>query len=173
MKAKDITGKAFHHTVKDVDTLQALARMLPENPVIVNIGACFGTSTLAMLEARPDAFIFSIDINICPKEPKHIKMAGADRASVIRVLGPSQDAGVYWPQQVDMVFVDGAHGYPEVVRDIRAWSGKIKQGGILAFHDYDKDILPHVKRAIDDEMKGLEPLLQIESIRAYQWNGTD
>jgi predicted O-methyltransferase YrrM len=173
MKAKDITGEAFHHTVGDVDTLQELARMLPPNPVIVNIGACFGTSTLAMLEARPDAFIFSIDINICPKEPEHITMAGLDAGRVIRVLGPSQNAGVYWPHPVDMVFVDGAHGYPEVVRDSRAWRDKIKAGGILAFHDYDKDILPHVKRAVDDEMGDTPILLQAESIRAYQlWNGT-
>lgn len=173
MRAKDITGEAFHHTAVDVDTLYTLAEMLPPNPVIVNIGACFGTSTLAMLEARPDAFIFSIDINVCPKEPEHIARAGADVGSVIRVLGPSQSAGTHWPGQVDMVFVDGAHGYPEVVRDIRAWGDKIRPNGILAFHDYDKEILPHVKRAVDDEMVGLEPFLQVESIRAYRWNGTD
>jgi len=86
MKAKDITGEAFHHTVGDVDTLQELVRMLPPNPVIVNIGACFGTSTLAMLEARPDAFIFSIDINICPKEPEHITMAGLDGRGWMQVV---------------------------------------------------------------------------------------
>lgn len=168
MKAKDITGEAFHHTIGDVDTLQELVRMLPPNPVIVNIGACFGTSTLAMLEARPDAFIFSIDINICPKEPEHIQMAGLDLSSVVRVLGPSQNAGVYWPYPVDMVFVDGAHGYPEVIRDSRAWRDKVKAGGILAFHDYGKPICPDVKPAVDAEMGDYKPFLQRESIIAFR-----
>ena len=168
MKAIDITGEAFHHTVADVETLQALVKTLPDNPVIVNIGACFGTSTLAMLEARPEAFIFSIDINVCPKEPEHISRAGLDVGHTVRVLGPSQNAGVYWPYKVDMVFVDGAHGYPEVVRDIRAWRDKVRDGGILAFHDYGKPICPEVKPAVDAEMKGLVPFLHVESIVAFR-----
>jgi len=168
MKAIDITGEAFHHTVGDVDTLYTLVEMLPENPIIVNIGACFGTSALAMLEARPDAFIFSIDIGICPKEPEHIGKAGCDVGSVVRVLGPSQDAGIYWPFPVDMVFVDGAHGYPEVVRDIRAWRDKVKSNGILAFHDYGKAICPDVKPAVDAEMAGHTAFLQVESIIAFR-----
>lgn len=168
MKARDITGEAFHHTVGDVDTLHSLVEMLPENPIIVNIGACFGTSTLAMLETRPDAFIFSIDINVCPKEPGHIRQARLDEGRVVRVLGPSQDVGLYWPYKVDLVFVDGAHGYPEVVRDIRAWRDKVKGGGILAFHDYGKPICPDVKPAVDAEMQGLVPFLHVESIVAFR-----
>lgn len=165
ISAKDITGELFHHTIGDVDTLHTLVEMLPENPVIVNIGACFGTSALAMLEARPDAFIFSIDINICSKEREHIDESQCDVGQVVRVLGPSQD--ISWPWLVDMVFVDGAHGYPEVRRDIQAWRDRVKPGGILAFHDYGKDICPDVQPAVDDEMEGYEPLMQVESIRAY------
>lgn len=168
MNSYDITGEAFHHTVGDVDTLHKLAEMLPDNPVIINIGACFGTSTLAMLEARPDAFIFSIDINVCPKEREHIQQAGCDLDSVVRVLGSSQDAGIHWPYKADMVFVDGAHGYPEVVRDIMAWRGRVKVGGILAFHDYGKPICPAVKPAVDAGMQGHEPFLRVESIIAFR-----
>jgi len=168
MRAKDITGEAFHHTTEDVDTLHRLVGMLPENPTIVNIGACFGTSALAMLEARPDAFVFSVDINVCPKEPEHISKSGLEVGHIVRVLGPSQDAGVYWPHKVDMVFVDGAHGYPEVVRDIRAWRDKVRPGGILAFHDYGKPICPDVKPAVDAEMNGHVPFLHVESIVAFR-----
>ena len=162
----DLTGEAFHHTVADVDTLKQLARMLPENPVIVNIGACFGTSALAMAEERPDAAIFSIDVQPCPLEPKHFKEAGL--SPPIRVLGRSQEVGKHWAQNVDMVFVDGAHGYQSVRDDIREWRKALHPGGILALHDYGKPVCPQVKPAVDDELASLEPFLQVESLRAYR-----
>lgn len=168
MNAKDITGEAYHHTAGDVDTLHLLVSDLPPNPVLVNIGACFGTSALAMLEARPDAFIFSIDINACPQEPEHIRKAGLNTGRVVRILGPSQQAGLHWPYKADLVFVDGAHGYDAVCRDIQAWRRHVKPGGFLAFHDYGRALLPHVTRAVDDEMGKVEPLMQHGSILVYQ-----
>lgn len=167
--AYSITGELYHHTIVDVDTLHRLAEMLPPNPVIVNIGACFGTSALAMLEARPDAFIFSIDVQVCPLESEHIRRAGEDVRRVVRVLGPSQEAGEFWPAaSVDMVFVDGGHADVEVMGDIHAWLKTIKPGGIVAFHDYGTPSLPDVKRVVDEVFGDREPLLFVERIRAYR-----
>jgi glycosyltransferase involved in cell wall biosynthesis/predicted O-methyltransferase YrrM len=36
----------------------------------------------------------------------------------------------------DLVFLDGSHDETSVAADIEAWVGKVKQGGILAGHDY-------------------------------------
>jgi predicted O-methyltransferase YrrM len=167
--AIDITGKAFHHTEGDVDTLHQLAEMLPPDPVIVNIGACFGTSTLAMLEARPDAFIFSIDINVCPKEAEHLARAGVDSQRVVRCLGKSQEIGRHWPgHSADLVFVDGGHAYQGVLDDIFAWSKVVKRDGILAFHDYGTESLPGVRQAIDEVFSDVVPLLFVERIKAYR-----
>jgi len=168
ISAKDITGEVYHHTEGDVDTLHQLAGMLPPGPVIVNIGACFGTSTLAMLEARPDAFIFSVDINICPKEPEHLDLAGVEARRVVRCLGKSKEIGRHWPEQsTDLVFVDGGHTYQCVLNDIVTWTKTVKPGGIIAFHDYDTESLPDVKLAIDDVFGDIEPLLFVERIKAY------
>lgn len=168
LTAKSITGEAFHHTPGDVDTLHRLAHMLPDNPVIVNIGACFGTSALAMLEARSDAFIFSIDVQICPLEAQHIQQAGLDTRRVVRVLGASQQVLQYWPAEtVNMVFVDGAHDYASVCEDAHQAIRILKPGGILAFHDYGTPSLPHVARAINDMMADHEPRLHVERIIAY------
>lgn len=171
--AKDITGEAYHHTVGDVDTLHRLVEMLPPDPVVVNIGASFGTSTLAMLEARPDAFILSVDVRLCPDEQKHLEMAGADRSRVVRLLCRSQDLGKHWPAhfKVDMVFVDGAHDYNGVVADGTLWQRAIKPGGIIAFHDYGTPSLPSVARAVDHLFGDQEPLLFVERIKAYEVHG--
>lgn len=168
LTAFDLTGEQYHHTVSDVTHLQALARLLSQHPVIINIGACFGTSALAMLEAGPDAVIFSIDVAECPLEREHIQQAGQDTARVIRVLGRSQDVGQHWPGLVDMVFVDGQHDYQAVVDDIHAWLWHIKPGGILAFHDYGAPICPEVKPAVDSVFGNQEPLLYVETLKAFR-----
>lgn len=36
----------------------------------------------------------------------------------------------------DMIFIDGGHGKEDVTKDIQAWASKLKQGGIIAGHDY-------------------------------------
>jgi len=95
-----------------------------------------GVSTVAMLEERPDAVIFSIDTHECPDEIKHIKEAGLDHKRVIRLLGRSQDIGIHFPYQPDLIFVDGGHLHADVLGDIQAWPHKLRPGGILAFHDY-------------------------------------
>ncbi len=38
---------------------------------------------------------------------------------------------------VDRVFLDGSHDGPSVLADLRAWSPKVRAGGVLAGHDYD------------------------------------
>jgi len=164
-----LTGEAYHQTISDVSVLKQCASLLPSNPVIINIGACFGTSAMAMLEERPDAFIFSIDISPSLYEIENLQRAGLYALNrVIRVLGASQDIGQHWPYQVDMVYVDGAHDYQGVVDDIKVWRPLVKTGGILLFHDYGKDFLPHVKIAVDEEMAGYEPFLHIESMLGFR-----
>ncbi len=123
-------------TVEEVKMLKQLVAELPENPVIINIGAERGTSTLAMLEERNDAVIFSSDVAPCEGEKENIRKAGLDDTKVIRCLGRSQDIGRFWPFYVDFVWVDGEHSYDGVSGDIDSWLGKITKGGIMAFHDY-------------------------------------
>jgi predicted O-methyltransferase YrrM len=50
-------------------------------------------------------------------------------------------------QSLDFVFIDADHRYDAVVADVRAWKSKVKPGGILAGHDYNRD---DVYRAVRD-----------------------
>ena len=50
---------------------------------------------------------------------------------------------------LDICFIDAAHGYPYVLKDLRLWMPKMKEGGIICGHDYFPEQLL-VKRAVDE-----------------------
>jgi len=51
----------------------------------------------------------------------------------------------------DLLFIDGDHRYAAVVKDLQCWLPSLKEGGILAMHDFDQ---PTVKQAFDDVVGG-------------------
>ncbi len=51
----------------------------------------------------------------------------------------------YTPNTIDCVFIDAAHDYNSVYNDIKTWLLVVKEGGILAGHDYAH---PPIKRAV-------------------------
>jgi predicted O-methyltransferase YrrM len=48
---------------------------------------------------------------------------------------------------IEIVFIDAAHEYEPVKEDINAWLPKVRNGGLIAGHDY---LLPSVKKAVDE-----------------------
>lgn len=156
-------------TPDEVVALKKLAGILPPNPIIVNIGAGNrAISTLALLEARPDSVVFSIDIKVKENERIYLEKAGLEWRRVIRVLGNSQIIGRVWPFEVDMAYVDGDHRFKGVRNDIMAWLPKIRAGGIIALHDYvDLDGNPtDAGRAINKFMRR-EQILRADRLIAF------
>jgi predicted O-methyltransferase YrrM len=150
---------------EEIDELKRLAGLLPANPLVVIIGAGVGAASLAILEARPDAVIFSIDNMFPTQQPMYqpgeranLIAAGVwNTGSVIQVWGESQIVGKRWPVPYDMIFVDGDHRYSGVSEDIRQWLRHAKPGAVIAFHDYaDKSKKPKagVKHAVDEMIRG-------------------
>lgn len=105
-----------------------------KGPIIINIGANIGTSACAILEANPQAFIFSIDVKPHPEEATNLALCGLPAERAVRLLGNSGIIGKHFPYDVDMVFVDGAHHDEAVKADIEAWVPRCKS--IMLFHDY-------------------------------------
>lgn len=150
--AYDLCGSDYYIQRHDVDLLQRLAKMLLPSPVAVNIGAAFGTSAIALLSARDDLTVVSIDVQPCPEEFENLVRAGyATSGRYLRILGYSQDVARAWRfGYVDLLFVDGGHSYADCYGDLALWYPHVRPGGVVAIHDYEADMLPAIKPAVDD-----------------------
>lgn len=170
--AEELADWQNYLTRGEVAFLKELAMELPKNPIIVNIGAGAGTSTISFLEAREDCTVISIDILTTESETttnEHLRLLeidAKDRERVIRIWGDSSTTGRNWPfGTVDMVFVDGDHVAEGIQRDIDAWLPLVD--GIIAFHDYTRKHWPDVKRVVDKAMAGHDAIGHIDTIKAF------
>ena len=124
--------KAFKYLFPDeVPALKELAKSLPRNCHIVNIGAGAGTSTLAFREAISEWFtLTSIDITreanpfgSLDAERKVLEDAGMWGNWIVQKCEDSKQVGLSY-QRVkdgplcDMVFIDGDHTYEGCKGDI-------------------------------------------------------
>jgi len=161
-------------TVEEVRCLKKLVREnTPENPIIVNIGAYIGVSTLAMLEERPGALIYSVDTKPCPSEMENATRAGLDASRIIRILGRSQDKGKEWDKPIDFMWIDGDHNYEAVRDDILVWAPWVVDGGVIAVHDcFDGDPPPHNPSGAGQAVRELMPpedmIMNCGRIRAFK-----
>jgi predicted O-methyltransferase YrrM len=147
--------------------LKVCALMLPDNPIIVNVGAGAGTSAVAILEERPDAFIFSVDKNVAELERINLQLCGMDLSRCVRLLGRSWTVGENFPYFVNMVFIDADHGTVAVKKDIDVWIPKIISGGVAAFHDYKHPNVPDLTGVVDRSMVGHKVIDEYRYMIAY------
>jgi hypothetical protein len=66
------------------------------------------------------------------------KFGSLPNVSIVRNFS-IESAEMFPDGYFDYVYIDSAHTYDEVVKDINAWYPKVKKGGILAGHDYFPD----------------------------------
>lgn len=162
-----------------INGLKELARSLGPDPFVVNLGAGFGTSALALLESRDDLRLVTVD---CQEEPTEIGSLMDERNSMReaglfedsryeQIQGYSAEIGKSWDRGLlDMVFVDASHSYEACKEDALAWLPCIKENGIVAFHDYWARWNYGVIEAVDEVMEGYERIMLASCLIAFKVN---
>ncbi|SCA63523.1 Uncharacterized protein SCG7109_AR_00020 [Chlamydiales bacterium SCGC AG-110-M15] len=127
-----------------------LASCCPKNGVVVEIGSWKGRSTCWIGRAaqkHSKLKIYAIDPHTGSPEHQqdgpvytfdqfqnNIKNMGVDQM-VQPIKKFSYDAIPDVNEEIDFLFIDGAHEYEAVKKDFELWSPKVKDGGVIAFHD--------------------------------------
>lgn len=91
--------------------------------------------------------------------------------TIVKVRMTSLAAAVTWKDPVDVLYIDGDHEYDAVHADIRAFVPFVREGGLVAFHDY-KGGKPGVPRAVDELVTPYHPkLFQAGSLVVFRKGG--
>ena len=69
---------------------------------------------------------------------------------------------------VDMVFVDASHSYEACKGDALAWLPRIKDGGVIAFHDYWDRWNYGVIKAVDEVMTDYKRIMFVSCLIAFE-----
>lgn len=157
-------GSKGWFTVFEAAQLYMVVRSI-ENPapVIVELGSCFGLSSMIIATAlsdRPNAKIYCVDAwegdgsSVFGDTREFIKSEAESgreffdlfkknmtNAGVLDQLTPVQgyttEVVKTWDQQADLIFVDADHSYEGVRSDVRDWKGHVKVSGHILMHDVD------------------------------------
>lgn len=132
----------------------------PSGSSFVEVGVFKGRSLsyliVEMINANKEFSIIGIDLFVMLEISEDI--VNSNLTSVKEkfnlITGNSVEvADSFKDESLDFVFIDGDHAYESIKEDILAWMPKIKNGGILAGHDYPLESIPpfsDIKRAVDE-----------------------
>jgi hypothetical protein len=126
------------------------------------LGCCEGVSTSLLCRmfkkvVTIDAWEMAVDENdydeltklflITAEQTARQRLKDCDNVEIIKSLSDKAAANIL-DGSIDFLYIDSAHDYENVKKEIQAWRPKIKSGGIIAGHDY-KTIFG-VRRAVQD-----------------------
>lgn len=127
----------------------SVAETLKDNAVIAEVGVSAGTSSIYLVEEllnrRRKVKFYMIDSLDYGKTEQLEEIIGnvckANLGSYVTLLPfDSLNASCRFPDgHFDFVFLDSSHRFESTKAEIRCWYPKIKEGGILAGHDYNEE----------------------------------
>lgn len=163
-----------------------LAKRLPKGAKHVECGAFCGRSAACLFDLRPDLEMWLVDPWL---DTTHVGYRGTgEHTAIVQAYGglfpaflklveghaPALFKAMHIHRgtletlafpfgTVDSIFIDGAHDYPNVVKDIDwAWRA-VKRGGIIAGHDYNGNTDGH------EVVKAVDELLGKDAVHLMPW----
>ena len=138
----------------------------------VEIGVFEGQNARAILDAWDGIKVYLVDPYITQDKSEYLDGCNIDDFNSAYAKASKQLAP-YYPRyqfikeysdkasklfndcELDFVYIDGNHRYSAVMKDVDCWWPKVKQGGVLAGHDYKDAFIDGiwdcgVKKAVDE-----------------------
>lgn len=159
------------------DLYEFIANRLKDGDRVVEIGCWFGRSSIYLAQAlkrlgKPNCKITVVDtFKGEVSQPEHLKIVaenggsilGAFRANIERcgvadmftiIEGDSAESAKHIKDRsLAFCYIDAAHDYASVKKDIAAWRNKVKEDGLLAGHDAQWH---EVRKAVNEDLPNAE-----------------
>jgi predicted O-methyltransferase YrrM len=125
-----------------IKLLGIIAKRQPK--VILEIGTSSGGTLFAFAKvASPNAIIISVDLEgYYPYRIPYYKSFAKFKQKVKLIRADSHSKStldkvkkILSERQLNLLFIDGDHTYEGVKKDFEMYSGLVKKGGLIAFHD--------------------------------------
>lgn len=130
------------------------------------VGSCYGVFAEKMYQNIPDLTLFVVDswdnAETRRRERVHARNvewfcrnALANYRPIIMKMFSTEAAKFIADGSLDFVYIDAAHDYENVKKDIHAWEPKVRKGGIVSGDDYYEFPSGHggVIPAVDEYVK--------------------
>ncbi len=134
-----------------------VVRDLCAGEVVLEIGSLCGRSTMCIAEVAKKVYTidtFKSHDNGVDQMDKFTTLSifaenvkGYD--NIVAIAGKSEEIVPALRLEVGVVFIDGWHEYEQVKKDIEVCGPKLKEGGIMIFHDF-ASYHNHVGRAVKE-----------------------
>ena len=148
--------------VEELERLARLARTVPPNGCIVEVGSLFGLSSWTLAKnAHPSVTVYCIDPWVREPWMRSIEEAAgytlslenfrtnvSDVANIIPLRGYSPRDFDGWQRQIDLLFEDSVHTNPVLHQNLTFWTPFVRPRGVICGHDYC-DEFPDVKAEAD------------------------
>lgn len=123
---------------------QVLMEHMPKNGVCVELGVDEGFFTKAILKFTSPSKLYLVDLwgddrfNESKYESVCQKFSSQINAGLVEVVRrPSIEAAeTFEDSSLDWIYIDTDHSYETTRQELRAYARKIKNGGLIAGHDY-------------------------------------
>ena len=136
----------------------------------VEVGVWKGGNAIHILKSWKEVKTLQVvDKYTVETAKKNFEGLGLENRIVWYALDSVIAASKFKDQSVDFVYIDACHFYPQVKLDIYAWLLKVKKGGILGGHDYDKNPKIDVVKSVDEFIKETGYKLYVESMSGSGW----
>ena len=128
-------------TEEERGCLAQLAREVPDQGLIVEIGCLYGGVTAVLALSNPNAAVIAIDdfswhpdgmpVNSAIMVLENMRSVGADNVTIIE--GDSRSQHKAWARKIDLLWIDGGHSFEYVRSDLFNFA---KWCDVIALHDY-------------------------------------
>lgn len=132
----------------------AMLAQLAAGKNVLEIGSAYGYSAVVMGLAGATT-VTAVDPHtwlpsLAPMKDNLLSYNVADRVVIVAegaetAVPRFQEDGFLF----DLVWIDGDHSEPAVIRDVELALSVLAPGGVLACHDYDEESCPGVRPALD------------------------